>query len=119
MARAEESVSALAGLSSAGAETGQVGVPGVTPAADAGSVLEPSCSELLGWLTGRLYILPPGSPSTQKHADQRVVVGAVDGFGLPDELAPDGGDPEAPMLEPAPPCLVLRALKVCWSTTPV
>ena len=102
VARAEGSVSAVAGQSSVVAETGQVAVPGVTPAAGAVSVLERSCSELLGWLTGRIS-LPPGSPSTHTDADQRVVFGAVDWFGLPAELAPDGGDPEVPMLEPAPP----------------
>jgi hypothetical protein len=73
---------------------------------------------LPSWLAGRIY-RPPGSPSTQKDADQRLVFGVVDWFRLPAELAPDGSDPEMPVLELAPPWLLLRALKVCWSTTPV
>ena len=76
-------------------------------------------SELLGWLAGRLYPSARRTIIQEDARDQRVVFGAVDVFGLPDELAPDRCAPEAPMLEPAPPWLVLRALNVCWSTTPV
>src|SRR5215208_3853403 len=49
-----------------GGRAGSGGGTGGDPGGGCG-VLERSCSELLGWLTGRIS-LPPGSPSTQRDA---------------------------------------------------